>query len=272
MQINDLNSLISQVEEDDMWGSLIDNVSELYLEKGGEYTVRLIGPTYKAMRCYISRGNKVATKMSVKDFKNVLNGNPVNINQGSFSASSIQEFETASNKSKWSKCLIATVILIHNNRNLVRNSRLYWLAIPRSAVYDLMKACKADQSICLSGVMANDIILRKDSRAPFQTHAEVTSRPVFLSKTNMDMILQEGLKDPSEFYRALNQRNISRKHGFFYSFIHNKKTSSLDKHLEPIKQVENYIEEDRQHNHIQGDPRMMAELEGVSLVEFIDIE
>jgi hypothetical protein len=272
MQINDLSSLLSQVEEGDMWESITDLTSEMYIEKGAQYTIRSIGPAYKASRCYIGRDNAISRQLTIQGLKTVLRGNPVNVKGSQYPQASVREMEIACNKGKWSKCLITTAILLQNNGNYLKNNRLYYVAIPSSAVYDLIQTCQKRDGICLSGVMAHDITLRKESRAPFATSVVVSDEASFLPKKAMNHILSEGLRDAKEFFVTTNQRNLSRKHGFFCCFNSDKKSSVLDKHLEPIQQLKNYIEEDRQYRHIEKDHTMMSELEGAPLVDFIDIE
>jgi len=271
MQINNLSSLFSQVKEEDMWESISDQTPELYLEKGGEYTIRIIGPVYKVRRCYVNRDNAIARNLTVQDFKKVIKGSAVNVKPSQYPKASIEEMETASTRARWGKGLVTTAILLSNNKG-AKNNRLYYISIPSSGVISILEQCSKKKNVCLSGVKANDITLTKARNGGFATSARVSRKDSFLNKKSMDHILSEGLRDAKEFYIDLNQKNLSKKSGFFYSFIDKDASSVLDKHFEPVNQIRNYIEEDQQHDHIQEDMVLYKEHEGVLLIDFVDIE
>ena len=53
MQINDLSKIFTQIDAKDIWEDIVESTREIYVEKGGEYVVRIIGPVIKASRCYL---------------------------------------------------------------------------------------------------------------------------------------------------------------------------------------------------------------------------
>ena len=229
MRIREIQSLISSFDEDSQWDSLIeDDTSELYLEKGLQYTVRIVGPTYKALRCYISRNNAIARKLTLSQFRETLNGEVKHYEEIKYldraSHKNTSEFEVATNKTMWNNCLLATVIL-EESRQRKLNHNLYYVAIPKPAVRDILKALKEKPDSCISGLKASSIILNKSALI---TTAQLTEERM-LDECSLRTIVRDGIKDAKEFYSKLNKNNLYRKSGFFYSFVKEKDKSVLDK-------------------------------------------
>jgi len=271
MQIQDLEALFSRFNEDDMWGSVIDDCPELYLEKGQSFTVRIVGPVYKAQRCFISRNNSVVRSISFSQFRKVLSGNPIEVNRSVYPAKCVNEIDSASCKAQWNKCLVCTVVLISSSGPSAFKNKLNYLSLPHTAVAQLLQIAKARPNLCLSGVKANDITIRRERSAFSESTTSVSSKESLLNKEALEYLLSEGLRDAKEYYIKLNQKNLVKKSGFFYSFMSENESSTLDKHLEPITQIKNYIEEDKQIEFIEEDPQLIAEYEGVGLMNFVDV-
>jgi hypothetical protein len=275
VEINDINTLANQLGETDMWGVVTDRTPELYIQKGGQFTVRIIGPVHKASRCYISSDNTIARRLSVLDLKKVLNGSPFELKSTKFKQKSVQEIETAWTKSNWSKCLLTTVVLLSNNKRMP-NNQLYYLAIPTTAVRCLVRLTQAlkeeGEILCMSGVKACNIDICRENANRADTIANINFEETMLNRAAMENLLSYGLRDAKDHFISLNQKNLNKKSGFFYSFLSDKSSSVLDEYMKPLKQIENYIEEDRQYDRIVNDSKIMTELEGAPLIDFIDIE
>ena len=67
MKINDLGDLFSLENPFGQWGEFA-SISELHLNPGQEYRIRLIGPTYKARRTYVSRRNEIVRSLDSVTF------------------------------------------------------------------------------------------------------------------------------------------------------------------------------------------------------------
>ena len=284
MKVSNLKELFSSVDKDiwvgdDIWESSMNETTELHITKSGKYTVRLIGPTYKVSRCYISPDNPIARRMTVSDLKSILKGNPSESTLGNIRLDNpryLKEIEVACSKAFWSKCLLATVVLLDCNSKSSEKNKLYYLPITNLAVSNIMNQCSVKKEISgvdisISGVMAHNILLSNGNTLLSGTGANVSDKSSFLSKDVINHILKQGIVDAKEYYLECNKKNLIKKGGYFYSFCSEGKSSALDKYLEPIKQIKNYIEEDEQYEHIASNYKAVLELEGVSIVEFLDI-
>ena len=271
MKMQDLTALFSRFNEDDMWGDLIDEASELYPDKGTVYKLRIVGPVHKAQRCFISANNSIVRKMDSSDLRKVLSGRMVDINRAQYPGKCIAEIESASCKVKWSKCLISTVVLLYSSKPQANLNRLHYFPIPHAAVAQLIGKSKEKKHICLSGVKARDITVMREMTSFGTMALSISDTESILAKPALNNLIAEGLRDAKDYYTTLNQKNLLKKSGFFYSFVSENENSALDKHFEPIKQIKNYIEEDQQVDLIENDANLLAEYEGVQLVDFVDV-
>jgi hypothetical protein len=271
MEINYLGDSSSFKDSFGQWGEFT-SYSELHLDPGQEYRIRLIGPTYKARRTYVSRRNSIARSLDDVTFRQALkSGIPIDTTRGGCAENYKQEIIKLSNKKLWSKCLISSCVLTKGPRSMSED--IFYYVFSKSSLSKIMSHCSENSSLCLSGVIANDIILQKINRTNGFNEVEVrlSGRETYLSKKLIKSVMFSGMGNPKEHFVEKNNDNLLKKNGYFYSFMDMKEKSKLDKHFEPFQKVSNYIEEDREYNYIKSDPKKIIEYEGVDPFGFIEI-
>ena len=285
MKVSNISDLLSCDSNLDEWSDFDDSIKTLSLIPGGSYTIRLLGKIYKSTRCFVSGHNKLCRELNTQDFKNLLNGNSISLSERSiqFNREDYRELIDANNKSGWSKCLVATVMLISNNKK-AKNNQLYCIALSSPVISQLIEFSKSDKfnGVCLSGISGRNITVkmrgenergnRRRREVRFgNVEVSIASKDTFLSKKAVTLIANSGINDAKEHFLERNRENVNKKGGYFYSFPSKEKSSVLDKHLEPFTKVTNFIEEDEQHDYIINDHNKVIELEGIEPFSIMEI-
>jgi|SaaInlV_165m_DNA_1040744.scaffolds.fasta_scaffold24272_2 hypothetical protein len=283
MKASNISDLLSCDINLDEWSDFDDTIKTLTWTLGGSYKIRLLGKAYKATRCFVSEHNKICNTLHVQDFKNILNGNSIRFNERDkyHYPDDYQQLMHANSKSSWSKCLVATVILISNNKKY-ENNQLYCIALDAPIISQLINLAKSDQfnGACLSGIRGRNIAVNMIDRIESgnrrnvrfgNLEVSIDSQDTFLSKKAVALIANSGINDAKEHFIESNKINVHKKCGYFYSFPSKEKSSILDKHLEPFTKVKNFIEEDEQHDYIMNDRNKVLELEGIEPFSIMEI-
>jgi len=284
MKIDDLRQVFAPNQDENDWEDVCDSYKVLHIPKRKSAKVRIVGPVYKAKRCFICNENSMAQRMSSEDLRKILNGtlkvpevrfNPYDrYNQRAqrFNDAHRAELEVAGDRSRWKKCLLTTVVLLESNMDLPKNC-LYYFVFPHHSVKYLVDYCKESKTdfAVLSGVKGININLGRGSGGYASTDVYFDPQISFLPMEVIRDIINNGFGCPKKWFLEQNQKNIRSKRGFFYTINNKKERSVIDKHMEPFEEVGNYIEEDRQFLQIDSSTSNVFELEEMDPFEITDL-